>query len=72
MDITVCVFPFVLPYMIPTILAASTSAAGAEFGMPRLSAFEVGMSNFHSFGLLSVLLFAVATGWGSERIIAAR
>jgi hypothetical protein len=24
------------------------------------------MSNFHSFGLLAVLLVAVATGWGSE------
>jgi Na+/H+ antiporter NhaC len=67
MDITVCVFPFILPYMIPTILASSTTAAGAEFGMPRLGAFPVGMSNFHSFGLFAVLLFAVATGWGATR-----
>jgi Na+/H+ antiporter NhaC len=67
MDITVCVFPFVLPYMIPTILAASASASGAEFGMPRVAPFAVGMSNFHSFGLLAVLLFAIATGWGSDR-----
>ncbi len=28
MDITVCVFPFILPYMIPTILAATTSSSG--------------------------------------------
>jgi Na+/H+ antiporter NhaC len=67
MDITVCVFPFILPYMIPTILAASTTATGEEFGMPRLNAFAVGMANFHSFGLLAVLLLAVATGWGSGR-----
>jgi Na+/H+ antiporter NhaC len=67
MDITVCVFPFVLPYMIPTILAATTSASGAEFGMPRLGPFAVGMSNFHSFGLFAVMLFAIATGWGSDR-----
>jgi Na+/H+ antiporter NhaC len=67
MDITVCVFPFVLPYMIPTILAASTTASGSQFAMPRLSPFAVGVSNFHSFGLLAVLLFAIATGWGSDK-----
>jgi Na+/H+ antiporter NhaC len=67
MDITVCVFPFVLPYMIPTILAATATASGEEFGMPRLGPFAVGMANFHSFGLFVVMLFAIATGWGSDR-----
>jgi len=67
MDITVCVFPFILPYMIPTILAATTSASGEEFGMPRLGPFAVGISNFHSFGLLAVLLVAIATGWGTDK-----
>jgi Na+/H+ antiporter NhaC len=67
MDITVCVFPFILPYMIPTILAATTSASGKEFGMPRLGPFAVGISNFHSFGLLTVLVLAIATGWGSDK-----
>jgi len=67
MDITVCVFPFVLPYMIPTILAATTSASGEEFGMPRLGPFAVGISNFHSFGLLVVMLLAIASGWGSDK-----
>ncbi len=67
MDITVCVFPFILPYMIPTILAATASASGEEFGMPRLGPFAVGISNFHSFGLLAVLLAAIATGWGTDK-----
>jgi Na+/H+ antiporter NhaC len=67
MDITVCIFPFILPYMIPTILAATTTASGEEFGMPRLGPFAVGISNFHSFGLLAVLLLAIATGWGSDK-----
>jgi Na+/H+ antiporter NhaC len=67
MDITVCVFPFVLPYMIPTILAATATASGEEFGMPRLGPFAVGMANFHSFGLFAVMLFAIASGWGSDR-----
>jgi Na+/H+ antiporter NhaC len=66
MDITVCVFPFILPYMIPTILAASTTSSGEGFGMPRLSPFAVGVANFHSWGLLAVLVFAVATGFGRE------
>ncbi len=64
MDITVCGFPFILPYMIPTILAASTSAAGEGFGMPRLTAYEVGLVNFHSWALLLVLAIAVVTGYG--------
>lgn len=67
MDITVCVFPFVLPYMIPTILAATTSASGEEFGMPRLGPFAVGISNFHSMALLMVLALAIASGWGSDK-----
>jgi len=64
MDLTVCGFPFILPYMIPTILAASTTAAGEGFGMPRLSAFDVGLVNFHSWALLAVLAIAVVTGYG--------
>jgi Na+/H+ antiporter NhaC len=67
MDITVCVFPFILPYMIPTIIAASTTASGEGFGMPRLSPFAVGLANFHSFALLAVLVLAVATGFGRKR-----
>ena len=64
MDITVCGLPFILPYMIPTILAASTTAAGEGFGMPRLSAYDVGLVNFHSWALLAVLSVAVVTGYG--------
>jgi Na+/H+ antiporter NhaC len=67
MDITVCVFPFILPYMIPTILAANATASGEQFGMPRLAPFAVGMANFHSFALFIVMVFAVVTGWGSDR-----
>ena len=67
MDVTVCGLPFILPYMIPTILAASMTAAGAEFGMPRLSPLQAGMSNFHSWALLAVLAFAVATGYGRSK-----
>ncbi len=66
MDITVCIFPFILPYMIPTIIAASTTSSGARFAMPRLSPFAVGIANFHSWALLAVLIVAVVTGFGRE------
>lgn len=62
LDLTVCTFPFLVPYCIPTILAAAlTGDAGA---MPRLSPLAVGLANFHSWALLLVLVAIVATGWG--------
>jgi Na+/H+ antiporter NhaC len=64
LDATGVTLPFILPYMIPVILAASTSADGVPFGMPRLSPAQAGIANFHSWAMLLVILFAVATGWG--------
>ncbi len=64
LDVTVCTYPFLLPYCIPTILAASTTAAGAAFGMPRLSPLQVGLANLHSWGLLVMVLAAVVAGYG--------
>ena len=64
LDITVCTYPFLLPFFIPTILVASTTAAGAEFGLPRISALQAGLYNFHSWALLAVVLASIATGWG--------
>jgi len=57
LDVAVCTYPFLFPFFIPTILAASmTSGAGA---MPRLSPWDVGLHNVHSWGLLLVLLFSL-------------
>jgi len=64
LDMTVCTYPFLLPFFIPTILMASTTAAGAEFGLPRVSALQAGLYNFHSWALLAVVIAAIATGWG--------
>ena len=61
---TVCTYPFLLPFFIPTILAASTTAGLDVFGAPRLSAWSIGLHNAHSWGLLLVILLAMATGWG--------
>lgn len=64
LDVTVCTYPFLLPYFIPTILIASTTQGAEVFGMPRLSAFSAGMWNVYSWGLLAVLVGAIITGWG--------
>jgi len=64
LDITVCTYPFLFPFFIPTILAASTTAGYEAFGMPRLSPWTVGLHNAHSWALLAVILFAIGTGWG--------
>ena len=63
LDMTVCTYPFLLPYFIPTILAASVTI-GAGFGQPRLSPLAVGLHNFYSWALLGVTLFAIVTGFG--------
>lgn len=64
LDVTVCTYPFLLPYFIPTVLAASASLSGLTYGMPRLSPLQAGLSNVYSWGLLVVVLIALVTGYG--------
>jgi Na+/H+ antiporter NhaC len=64
LDVTVCTYPFLLPFFIPTILAASTTSGMEAFGAPQLSAWTIGLHNAHSWALLLAILFAVGTGWG--------
>jgi Na+/H+ antiporter NhaC len=66
LDITSCTYPFLLPFYIPTIVAASTTAGAAAFGMPRIAPLAAGLFNFHSWALLAVLLFAIITGFGRD------
>jgi Na+/H+ antiporter NhaC len=67
LDVAVCTWPFLLPYCIPTILAASLTAAGEGFGMPRIPPLDVGLANLHSWGLLAMLILAVTLGYGRRR-----
>ncbi len=57
LDVAVCTYPFLLPFFIPTILAASMTAGVAD--MPRVSPFDAGLHNIHSWGLLAVLLLSL-------------
>ncbi len=63
LDVTVCTYPFLLPYFLPTILMSSATASGGEFGMPRLSPLDVGLFNVYSWALLAMIGFAVASGY---------
>ncbi len=62
LDVTVCTYPFLLPFFIPTILASSLTA-GFD-AAPRLSPWAAGLHNVHSWALLAVVLVAITTGWG--------
>jgi Na+/H+ antiporter NhaC len=64
LDVTVCTWPFTLPYFLPAILAANATGAGAPFGMPRVSPLATGVHNIYSWALLGMVVFAVATGYG--------
>ncbi|MEM7202268.1 MAG: Na+/H+ antiporter NhaC family protein [Planctomycetota bacterium] len=60
LDVTVCTYPFLLPFYIPTILAAATTASGYASGMPRVSPWQAGLHNFHSWALLLLLVGSIA------------
>lgn len=64
LDLTVCTWPFLLPYFLPTILSSNATASGAALGMPRISAFDAGMHNVYSWVLLAIVMMAVTTGFG--------
>ncbi len=63
LDVTVCTYPFLFPYFLPTILMSSATASGGAFGMPRLSPLDVGLFNVYSWGLLAMMALAVVSGY---------
>jgi len=64
LDITVCTYPFRLPFVIPTILASAATAGGEAYGVPRVSALAAGLSNPYSWALLGIVVLAILTGMG--------
>jgi Na+/H+ antiporter NhaC len=64
LDVTVCTYPFLLPFFIPTILASALT--GGFDGAPRLSPWTAGLHNAHSWALLAVMVVAIVTGWGRK------
>ena len=66
LDATVCTYPFLLPYMIPTILAASLTRGSGPDGAGAVSPLLAGLFNFHSWALLAIVLLAVFAGYGRQ------
>jgi Na+/H+ antiporter NhaC len=64
LDLTVCTWPFLLPWFLPTILAASASAGAERFGMPPQTALTIGLHNTYGWALVLAVLVAVITGYG--------
>lgn len=57
LDVTVCTYPFLLPFFIPTILAASLTAGAGD--LPRISPWSAGLHNVHSWALLVVIVLSL-------------
>ena len=64
LDLTVCTWPFLLPWFLPTILASSASAGAEALGMPRVSPLAVGMANLYAWALLLTVPLVILTGYG--------
>ena len=45
---------------------SAATASGEATGMARVSAFDAGMFNFYSWGLLVMIGIAVGLGYGRE------
>lgn len=67
LDLSVSSIPFTLPYFIPVILAANTTASGRDHGLPMVPPLQVGLHNFLSLAIFSVLVVAITTGYGRTR-----
>ncbi len=74
LSLTVSTYPFLLPYFIPVILAANTTAAGAGYGLGRVSPLQAGLHNYFSWAVGLILILALAFGYGrrSDRALEKR
>jgi len=64
LDLTVCTWPFLLPWFLPTILASSASGGAGMYGMPVQSPWSIGMHNSYAWALVATVLLSVVTGYG--------
>jgi Na+/H+ antiporter NhaC len=64
LSLTVSTYPFLLPYFIPVILAANTTAAGSGYGLARISPLQAGLHNYFSWAVGLILILTLAFGYG--------
>ena len=67
LDLTVCTWPFLLPWFLPTILASGATRDAEALGMPALSPLTVGVHNTYAWTLLVTVAVAVLAGYGRGR-----
>lgn len=66
LDLTVCTWPFLLPWFLPTILASGATRDGGGLGMPALTPLTVGLHNTYAWALVGTVAIAVLTGYGRK------
>lgn len=64
LDLTVCTWPFLLPWFLPTILASGATNLGPEAVLPRVSPLAIGLHNTYAWALLVAIPLAIVTGYG--------
>ena len=69
LSMVACIFPFMLPYFIPVILMANMTNTGEDYNIPSVSAIDIGLYNFMSWGLLLILLITLFFGWGRTELL---
>ena len=67
LSLVVCVFPFLLPYFIPVILMANTTASGQEYNIPPVPPLEVGLYNFVAWALFAMVILSITIGFGRKK-----
>ncbi len=64
LDLTVCTWPFLLPWFLPTILAASVTG---RWGLPPVTPGAAGLHNTYAWALVGMVGMAILTGYGRGR-----
>jgi acetyl esterase/lipase len=64
LDLTVCTWPFLLPWFLPPILAAGSTRDFEALGMPAVSPLAAGLYNTYAWALVLIIAVAVITGYG--------
>ncbi|MDX2184311.1 MAG: Na+/H+ antiporter NhaC family protein [Gemmatimonadaceae bacterium] len=64
LDLTVCTWPFLLPWFLPTILASGVTRDAATYGMPAIAPWRAGMWNGYAWALVAMVAWMVLAGYG--------
>lgn len=64
LDLTVCTWPFLLPWFLPTILASGVTRDAAQYGMPAIAPWRAGVWNSYAWALVGMIVVMVVAGYG--------